>query len=111
MDRNEIVDILNGMCERCLIRGLISTLDDVKTLYDVFDRFRKNRYTNDVDYSNDIVYLYNLGVKLHESGNTSLEESYSIYSAILSADRVDFVETVDDLKSEVDIIDISDIGS
>jgi hypothetical protein len=111
MDRNEIVDILNGMCERCLIRGLISTLDDVKTLYDVFDRFRKNRYTNDVDYSNDIVYLYNLGVKLHESGNTSLEESYSIYSAILSADRVDFVETVDDLKSEVDIIDISDISS
>lgn len=111
MDRNEIVDILNGMCERCLIRGLISTLDDVKTLYDVFDRFRKNRYTNDVDYSNDIVYLYNLGVKLHESGNTSLEESYSIYSAILSADRVDFVEIVDDLKSEVDIIDISDISS
>lgn len=111
MDRHEIVDILNGMCERCLIRGLISTLDDVKTLYDVFDRFRKNRYTNDVDYSNDIVYLYNLGVKLHESGNTSLEESYSIYSAILSADRVDFVETVDDLKSEVDIIDISDISS
>jgi hypothetical protein len=111
MDRNEIVDILNGMCERCLIRGLISTLDDVKTLYDVFDRFRKNRYTNDVDYSNDIVYLYNLGVKLHESGNTSLEESYSIYSAILSADRVDFVETVDDLNSEVDIIDISDISS
>jgi hypothetical protein len=111
MDRNEIVDILNGMCERCLIRGLISTLDDVKTLYDVFDRFRKNRYTNDVDYSNDIVYLYNLGVKLHESGNTSLEESYSIYSAILSADRVDFVETVDDLKSEVDIIDILDISS
>ena len=86
-------------------------MDDVKTLYDVFDRFRKNRYTNDVDYSNDIVYLYNLGVKLHESGNTSLEESYSIYSAILSADRVDFVETVDDLKSEVDIIDISDISS
>ena len=111
MDRNEIVDILNGMCERCLIRGLISTLDDVKTLYDVFDRFRKNRYTNDGDYSNDIIYLYNLGVKLHESGNTSLEESYSIYSAILSADRVDFVESVDDLKSEVDIIDISDIGS
>ena len=46
----------------------------------------------------------------YESG-TSLEESYSIYSALLLSDRVDFVETVDDLKSEVDIIDISDISS
>jgi hypothetical protein len=39
------------------------------------------------------MYLYNLAGKLHESGNTSLEESYSIYSAILAADKIDFVET------------------
>ena len=39
------------------------------------------------------MYLYGLARKLHESGNTSLEESYSIYSAILAADKIDFVET------------------
>jgi hypothetical protein len=32
-------------------------------------------------------------VKLHESGYTSLEESYSIYSALLSADGIEFIET------------------
>ena len=93
MEKNEIIDILNGMCERCLMKGMLSTLDEVKTLCDVFDRFRNNRYTNDEEYSRDIVYLYNLAGKLHNSGNTSLEESYSIYSAILAADKIDFVET------------------
>jgi hypothetical protein len=93
MERNEIIDVLNGMCERCLMRGIISTLDEAKTLCEVFDRFRNNSYTNDEVYSSDIMYLYNLAGKLHESGNTSLEESYSIYSAILAADKIDFVET------------------
>jgi hypothetical protein len=93
MERTEIIDILNGMCERCLMKGIISTLDDAKTLCEVFDRFRNNSYTNDEVYSSDIMYLYNLAGKLHESGNTSLEESYSIYSAILAADKIDFVET------------------
>ena len=93
MERNEMIDILNGMCERCLMNGILPTLDEAKTLCDVFDRFRNNRYTNDEEYSSDIVYLYNLAGKLHESGNTSLEESYSIYSAILAADNIDFVET------------------
>ena len=93
MERNEIIDVLNGMCERCLMKGIISTLDEAKTLCEVFDRFRNNSYTNDEEYSSDIVYLYNLAGKLHESGNTSLEESYSIYSAILAADKIDFVET------------------
>ena len=93
MERNEMIDILNGMCERCLMNGMIPTLEEVKTLCDVFDRFRNNRYINDEEYSSDIVYLYNLAGKLHESGNTSLEESYSIYSAILAADKIDFVET------------------
>ena len=98
MERNEMIDILNGMCERCLMNGMLTTLDEVKTLCDVFDRFRNNRYTNDEEYSSDIVYLYNLAMKLHESGNTSLEESYSIYSAILAADNIDFVETDEPLS-------------
>ena len=93
MERNEIIDVLNGMCERCLMKGIISTLDEAKILCESFDRFRNNSYTNDEEYSIDIVYLYNLAGKLHESGNTSLEESYSIYSAILAADKIDFVET------------------
>lgn len=93
MERNEMIDILNGMCERCLMNGMLPTLDEAKTLCDVFDRFRNNSYTNDEEYSSDIVYLYNLAGKLHDSGNTSLEESYSIYSAILAADKIDFVET------------------
>ena len=93
MERNEMIDILNGMCERCLMNGMLPTLDEVKTLCDVFDRFRNNSYTNDEEYSSDIVYFYDLARKLHESGNTSLEESYSIYSAILAADKIDFVET------------------
>lgn len=93
MERNEIIDVLNGMCERCLMRGILSTLDEAKTLCEVFDRFRNNSYTNDEVYSSDIMHLYNLAGKLHESGNTSLEESYSIYSAILAADKIDFVET------------------
>lgn len=88
-----MVDILNGMCERCLIKGLISTLDDAKILCDVFDRFRKNTYTNDNEYSSDILYLHNLAVNLHENKYTTLEESYSIYSALLHADRIDFVDS------------------
>ena len=99
MDRNEMLNILNGMSERCLMRGMISTLDDAKILCEVFDRFRSNSYTNDEEYSRDIVYLYNLARKLHESGNTSLEESYSIYNAILSADSVDFVEIDDSVEN------------
>lgn len=99
MKKNEMIDILNGMCERCLMKGIISTLDEAKTLCEVFDRFRNNIYTNDEEYSRDIVYLYNLARKLHESGNTSLEESYSIYSAILAADKIDFVETNEPLLS------------
>ena len=93
MERGEIIDVLKGMCERCLIKGIISTLDDAKKIYDVFDRFSTNNYKNDEEYSDDILYLYNLAVKLHKSGNTLLEESYSIYNAILCADNVDFVET------------------
>jgi hypothetical protein len=99
MERNEMIDILNGMCERCLMNGMLPTLDEAKTLCDVFDRFRNNRYTNDEEYSSDIAYLYNLAGRLHESGNTSLEESYSIYSAILTADNIDFVETDEPLLS------------
>jgi hypothetical protein len=93
MERNEMIDILNGMCERCLMNGMLPTLDEAKILCDVFDRFRNSNYSNDEEYSSDIVYLYGLARKLHESGNTSLEESYSIYSAILAADKIDFVET------------------
>ena len=93
MERGEIIDILKGMCERCLIKGLIQSLDDARKLYDVFDRFNNNGYVSDDEYSDDILYFYNLATKLHKSGNTSLEESYSIYSAILAADNVDFVET------------------
>ena len=92
MERNEMIDILNGMCERCLMKGVIETVDDARLLCEVFDRFRNNSYMNDEEYSSDIVYLYDLARKLHESGNTSLEESYSIYSAILAADKIDFVE-------------------
>lgn len=93
MERKKMLDILRAMCERCLMKGLIQTLDEAKELYEVFDRFRNNNYTNDEEYSGDILYFYNLAVKLHESGDTSLEESYSIYNAILTADRIDFVET------------------
>ena len=93
MERSEMVDILNGMCERCLMKGVIATLDEAKLLCEVFDRFRNKKYTNDKEYSGDVVYLYDLAVKLHNGGYTSLEESYSIYNAILSADRIDFVET------------------
>ena len=102
MERKEIIDVLNGMCERCLIKGLIQSLDDARKLYDVFNRFRNNGYVKDEEYSEDILYLYNLATELHKSGNTSLEESYSIYSAILASDNIDFVETD---------IDISDIGN
>ena len=92
MERNEIIDILNGMCERCLIKGLIQTLDEAKKMCEVFDRFRNINYTNDSEYSGDILYLYDLAVKLHGMGYTSLEESYSIYNAILVVDKIDFVE-------------------
>ena len=101
MERIEMIDILNGMCERCLMKGFLPTLNEARTLCDTFDRFRNNSYINDEEYSRDIFYLYNLAVKLHESGNTSLEESYSIYNAILTADRIDFVETDIHIKEEI----------
>lgn len=101
MERKEIIDVLNGMCERCLINGLIQSLDDARKLYDVFNRFRNNGYVKDEEYSGDILYLYNLATELHKSGNTSLEESYSIYNAILAADNIDFVET-DIVISDID---------
>ena len=105
-----MIDILNGMCERCLMKGMISTLDEAKTLCDVFGRFRNNRYTNDVEYSGDITYLYNLAVRLHDSGNTSIGESYSIYNALLTADRIDFVESdISNVENNDGVIDISDI--
>ena len=44
MDRKEMIDILNGMCERCLIKGIRTTLNESKTLYEVFDRFYNNKY-------------------------------------------------------------------
>ena len=102
MERIEMIDILNGMCERYLMNGMLTTLDEAKTLCDVFDRFRNNNYKNDEEYSQDILYFYNLAVKLHESGNTSLEESYSIYNAILTADRIDFVETEDTTVKKIE---------
>lgn len=129
MERNEIIDILNGMCERCLMKGFIQTIEEAKTLYEVFDRFRNNNYVNDEVYSSDILYFYNLATKLHDGGHTLLEESYSIYNAILAADRIDFVEIDEPViveevvsvkpikqknskkKKEVDgVIDISDIS-
>lgn len=75
------------------MKGLITTIEDAKILCEVFDRFSNLKYTNDEEYSRDILYFYNLGVKLHESGYISLEESYSIYSAVLAADSIDFIET------------------
>ena len=101
MERIEMIDILNGMCERCLIKGILPTLMEARTLCDTFDRFRNNKYTDDEEYSRDIFYLYNLAKKLHDSGNTSLEESYSIYNAILTADKIDFVETDIPIKEEI----------
>lgn len=103
MERKEMLDIFNGMCERLLIKGVIETLDDAKTLYDVFNRFSTNNYTNDKEYSDDILYLYNKAVVLHSKGHTSLEESYSIYNAILTADGVDFVESSKDTHIETNI--------
>lgn len=100
MERDEIIGVLNGMCERCLMKGMISTLTEAKEMCETFDRFCNRNYTNDEEYSRDILYLYNLAVKLHKSGNTSLEESYSIYNAILTADKVDFVEINDNTVSE-----------
>lgn len=96
-----MIDILNGMCERCLMKGMFSTLIEAKTLCNTFDRFFNNNYTNDEDYSRDILYIYNLAEKLHDSGYTSLGESYSIYNAILSADSVDFVETNSPIEENV----------
>lgn len=101
MERIEMIDILNGMCERCLMKGFLPTLNEARTLCDTFDRFCNNKYINDVEYSQDILYFYNLARKLHESGNTSLEESYSIYNAILTADRINFVETDTPIKEEI----------
>lgn len=101
MERKEMIDILNGMCERCLNKGIITTLNESKELCEVFDRFINNEYINDEQYSGDILYLYNLATKLHQSGNTSIEESYSIYNAILTADRIDFVETVVNIEPVV----------
>lgn len=93
MERIEIINILNGMCERCIMKGILSTLDDVKELYDTFDRFRNNYYDDDEKYSSDIMYFYRLANELHDSGNTSLVESHSIFSAILAADNIDYVES------------------
>ena len=107
MERVEMIDILNGMCERCLMKGIVSTLDDAKMLYDTFDRFRNNRYMNDEEYTGDISYLYNLAMNLHESGNTTLGESYSIYAALLAADELDFVET--DMPVEEEIITVEPV--
>lgn len=107
MERVEMIDILNGMCERCLMKGIVSTLDDAKILYDTFDRFRNNRYMNDEEYTGDISYLYNLAMNLHESGNTTLGESYSIYAALLAADKIDFVET--DMPIEEEIITVEPV--
>jgi hypothetical protein len=101
MEREEMIDILKGMCERCLIKGFLPTLMEARTLCNTFDRFRNNSYTNDGEYSQDILYFYNLATRLHESGNTSLEESYSIYNAILTADRIDFVEIDIPIKEEI----------
>jgi hypothetical protein len=128
MERNEMIEVLNGMCERCLIKGIISTLEDAKILYDTFNRFRNNDYTKDEEYSRDVLYLYNLAVNLHENRCITLEESYSIYSAILAADKVEFVEIKENVvkdeiitvaplkikkskKTKVDdgVVDISDI--
>lgn len=95
-----MIDILNGMCERCLMKGMISTLDGAKTLCDTFDRFKNKKYKNDEEYSKDILYLYDLAINLHESGHTSLGESYSIYSALLEADRVDFVEINEHIEED-----------
>lgn len=126
MERIKMINILNGMCERCLMNGMLPTLDEARILCDTFDRFRNNNYKNDEEYSQDILYFYNLAVKLHESGNTSLEESYSIYNAILTADRIDFVETEDSTVKKIEpvknkktnksnvkdgVVDISDIKS
>ena len=123
IEREKIIDIFNGICERCLSQGIIHTLEESKILCDTFDRFKNKKYKNDEEYSRDILYFYNLSVKLHESGNTSLEESYSIYTAILASDRIDFIETdnqindniienikIDSCNKEDDgIVDISDI--
>lgn len=103
MERNEMIDILNGMCERCLMKGMLPTLMEAKTLCDTFDRFRNISYVDDKEYSMDIFYLYNLATRLHESGYTSLEESYSIYNAILAADSVDFVKPADNVESIITV--------
>lgn len=100
MERNEMIGVINGMCNRYLKMGFISTLEDAKILCEVFDRFRNINYTNDDEYSNDIMHFYNLAVSLHNNGHTTLEESYSIYNALLSADGVDFVEVNESVDEE-----------
>ena len=105
MEREEMLYILNGMCERSLMNGLIKTLEGAKTIYSVFNRFSSNNYINDKEYSDDILYFYNLAVELHTKGYTSLEESYSIYNAILCADRVDFVDTSNSVQFDIDDIE------
>ena len=100
-----MIDILNGMCERCLMKGMISTLDGAKTLCDTFDRFKNKKYKNDEEYSKDILYLYDLAMNLYGSGHTSLGESYSIYSALLEADKVDFVETNEPIEEDIIVVE------
>lgn len=93
MDRNDIIEIFNGMCERYLLKGMVHSLGEAKELCDIFERFKNKKYINDEEYSNDIMYFYILCKKLHDSGHLSLEESYSTYNAILHADNVDYVES------------------
>ena len=95
-----MINILKVMCERCLVKGLFSTMEDVKILCDNFDGFCNKKYTDDDEYSRYVLYFYNLAVLLHDKGYTSLEESYSIYNAILTADNVGFVEIDDDIEND-----------
>jgi hypothetical protein len=106
MERIEMLDVIKGMCERCLVKGLISTIEDAKILCEVFDRFRNINYINDDEYSKDIMHFYNLAVSLHNNGHTTLEESYSIYNALLSADGVDFVEVNESVDEVSDFIEL-----
>ena len=49
--------------------------------------------------------LYDLAINLHGSGHTSLGESYSIYSALLEADKVDFVEINEPIEEDIIVVE------